>query len=481
MGRDLGTALQQFERFLRIDRLVRTSDIIRARAVYVIALLFLASQVVNFALLNYTYGYWTHDHWVASGVVICVTASLVMLRCTKKFVLFAGFYSLLVFAGILSSALHDHTGINTALMSFFVLGAVINGFISGWRTVLVYGLATIFLIWYLYSVSTSAPTGALFDTDLFRSRNLQRAIQATIAFGLVSLFTAFASFHMHSAFFILEEKIAQVEKAANDKSQFLANLSHELRTPLNGILGFSALLTKTSLSTQQGRYAAIVNKSADSLLSIVNDTLDISKIDAGKFEFYSQRFDLHTMMQSLINLYQPISIGKGLLLGMRYPNDLAHFYYGDEKRIRQIINNLVSNAVKFTEHGSVYLTVEKNYDITSDNNITLSVIDTGIGIADNNKDIIFEKFSQIDNSLSSKTEGTGLGLALCRKIVTLMGGSMSVESQMGAGSTFACSLNLPISDNQNETTEKAEPSQQCEQKEDVEFEIITDNFDDEAA
>ena len=429
----------------------------RARAVYSIALVFLFSQVFNLGLMWYTYGHWTLDHTIALIVMAAVSVATLGLRYTKKFALFAGFFSCLFIGAIASSAIQDFTGINSSLIIFLLLGAVINGFISGWRAVMAFGLASIGFIWYLYFVSISAPTGSLFDPNLFQARILQRSIQTTIAMSLATLIVAFASHQMHSAFYMLEEKIDEVEKVSGQRSQFLANMSHEIRTPLNGIMGFCDLLKKTSLSVQQTQYATVVSKSADTLLAIVNDALELSKIDAGKFELNPQPFNLFSTVEAIVDLYQPVAIDNGLLLAAQLPKELPREYIGDEKKIRQALNLLVSNAIKFTDEGTVHISLSRCYDVTSGQNVCVSVIDTGVGIAEENFEKIFERFSQLDNSLARTADGTGLGLSLCKEIVEHMGGRIKVASVVGEGTKFTLALNLPPVENKKKSKPETSP------------------------
>jgi len=473
------SAIQKFEKFLRIDGLTRASDMIRARAVYMIAFAFLISQAANMALMSYAYQRWSFDHTVSVGACFGIAASILALRYSKKFVLFAVFYSCLLFLAITLSAVFGYTGVNSALLPLLVLGAVVNGFICGWRFVLVYGVVAVAFVWYLYGISAGAPAGALFDPALFHARTFQRAIQATIAFTLVSIIVSFASYHMHSAFFMLEEKITLGEKAADEKSKFLVNMSHELRTPLNGIIGFSGLLRNTSLNPQQAQYAAIVSKSADSLLTVINDALDISKIDSDKFKLKSEPFDLTVLINSVLHLFQPVAIKKDLFLGKQIPSNIASQYVGDENRVRQVLNNLVSNAIKFTDKGSVYIKIHEQHDMTDRNNIIISVIDTGVGIAKEDQQKVFDKFTQLDHSLSRHHEGTGLGLALSKDIVDRMGGSLILKSQLGQGSEFTLRINLPIIDKPETPAAKLPPVMMQDPVE--EYELITEVDDKDAA
>jgi signal transduction histidine kinase/ActR/RegA family two-component response regulator len=244
------------------------------------------------------------------------------------------------------------------------------------------------------------------------------------------------------------EKHREAERAAllasRSKSEFLANMSHEIRTPLNGVIGMLQLLGQEPLDETSSRYASIALGSAQSLLGIVNDILDFSKIEAGRLEREEVIFDLRGCLQEFAILMEHQAKDRGLVLNVKADDDIPSLMVGDVTRIRQVMSNLVGNAIKFTPHGEIKVKIGLLESGKESVKLRFSVSDTGIGIASDKLETIFESFSQADTSTTRKYGGTGLGLAISRKLVALLGGVLMVRSSMGEGSEFWFDLELGL-------------------------------------
>ncbi|MBN2671405.1 MAG: response regulator, partial [Deltaproteobacteria bacterium] len=250
----------------------------------------------------------------------------------------------------------------------------------------------------------------------------------------------------------LQETAARAEVAAREarqanraKSDFLANMSHEIRTPMNGVLGMADLLFHTPLNSKQRMYISTIKNSADALLAVINDILDFSKVEAGKLDLEIIEFDLRQTLAQVVDLLSPKASKKQIGLNLQIDPRIPHMLQGDPTRIRQILMNLVGNAIKFTQHGHVTINVLHETVSKDQLRLRFQLVDTGIGIAEDRIQVLFQPFVQADSSITRQFEGTGLGLSISKQLVALMDGKISVESTLGKGSTFNFDIVVGVS------------------------------------
>jgi two-component system, sensor histidine kinase len=244
----------------------------------------------------------------------------------------------------------------------------------------------------------------------------------------------------------LKAALVKAEAATRAKTEFLATISHEIRTPLNGVIGMASILTATQLDDEQKEYIYVIDNCGKTLLSLINDILDLTKIESGNLELEECSLALKNELDNCLKMFEMQATQKGIQLSKNFAANLPFHVLGDVTRLKQIVINLLNNAMKFTDHGKVLLDAQVVNQATNAITLKISVTDTGIGIPKDKMGYLFQPFSQVDSSTTRKYGGTGLGLAICAKLVDLMGGEIGVESEFGKGTTFFFTLTAKLAE-----------------------------------
>ena len=434
--------LDRWEAFLRLERLTSASDLFKARTVYVTVIAFIFVQLLNAIQMFYFYGGWALDHTILIIAVTLVGLSGLSLRYQKNFDLFSWFWGSVILAGICGTALPDNVGINTGLLPGLVAGIVIIALVGSRRSLVLFCLGSALLIVCLFLNATNADPSGYTDLDYLHLRNIQRTMQALFAVVMVGAIMGLLSISQTQLFEKLEANLAKAKAAEASKGQFLADMSHELRTPLNGVIGMNQLLLRGELSDQQRNYAEIIEDSGVSMITVIDDILDLSRLESGRITLKPTTFHPARMLDSVMALHQANAHAKGIALNLMIESGLPPLMKGDHGRLRQIVSNLISNAVKFTDEG--YVNISLRGRALSDGRwwMNIFVQDTGVGITPDRQARIFDRFEQAQDGQKNTVRGSGLGLAICRELTELFGGEISVTSKPGEGSLFCVAFPL---------------------------------------
>ncbi len=249
----------------------------------------------------------------------------------------------------------------------------------------------------------------------------------------------------------LKVALVNAEAATRAKTEFLATISHEIRTPLNGVIGMAGILIDTELDDDQKNYVHVIDTCGKTLLSLINDILDLTKIESGNLELEQRTISIVDEFNSCLKILEGQATKQQITLHKEFSSNIPNHVIGDATRLKQIVTNLLSNAIKFTHQGNVTLNINVIEKTNSAVTFKISVNDTGIGIPADKIERLFKPFSQVDSSTTRKYGGTGLGLAICAKLVNLMGGEIGVESESGKGTTFFFSLTMPLAEQEKIT------------------------------
>ncbi|MAJ10660.1 MAG: hypothetical protein CMK04_17585 [Ponticaulis sp.] len=433
------TLIQRYERLLRIDPETPTEDLIRYRAIWLVGLMFVVMQLINLTVISIDHGEWTYDHTICTITVVCIATAVHALRWYKNYDVYAVIFSAMLFLGMIASALPQDAGINSALVPLLIVGPLLCGYISGRRAAIIFWAVGTLVICFLAWVTWDSPVQWASGE---RHRDLNRATNAFYFMTLSATLSAMLTGRTFMALRKMRENAERAARAEAAQSEFLAKMSHELRTPLHGIIGLTDVLIRSDLNRREKELTETLRESGDSLLLILNDLLDLSKIEAGKMTITLQPANLRSALEKDVQGWAEVAEARGLGFVVSLPDELNIGAELDELRLRQVVHNLVSNAVKYTDAGEVRFEAELT-DCTNDSAVLkMRVTDTGNGISPEAVPRIFEAFVQGDVSGDNVEGGTGLGLPISRMLIELMGGELTLERTGPEGSVFCACLPL---------------------------------------
>ena len=453
----------RLEHMLRIDESMGTGDRIRARLVYGIALLVVALQVPNMIGLLLTFGHLNSQFAVSMMSCVLLLGLVASLRRWRNWqVCGALFGAILLGAVVTVTLLLDDSvlagGINSSLLPMIVMGPIVVGLVANWKVVAGYTVAAVGVLAWQHGISAEIVSGlaagsvvaldpagsGAYVLESLGINQSQRLMQTSIALFVSAGLSAWFGSLLYATLDTLDETVDSAQRAEATKGDFLAQMSHEIRTPLNGIVAMSDLLADGQLPSHAQRPAEIIATASQQLVTIIDEILDSARLEAGRLVLVHESFDLRAEMESVLEIHRARADEKGLWLGLVWSDDLPTHFKGDGNRIRQVVGNFVSNAIKFTERGGVRVEVSGEDDLSGRQNLTIRVQDTGVGIAHDEIDSVFERYKQSASGRRQGTKGTGLGLAIAKELAELMDGRVGVQSLLGQGTAFHITLALPV-------------------------------------
>lgn len=375
---------------------------------------------------------------------------------------YAGTFVLLALPSLSFSFLHNTMGPGGSYGQFMIY-ASLAGYFGGTKRGVLFGALFLPLGIYLGHMMNVAEANIILNNTI------------TSVF-LISIGGAFG--HLSGLKKTLKEALLKAEESSQIKASFLANMNHEIRTPMNAIIGVADLLSETQLSDEQEKYVTIFKKAGENLLSIVDDILDLAKIESGGFLIENNIFNLREQVKDICAQISARVENKGLQFHCVVDRHLMNDFVGDVDRIKQILGHILLNAYKFTEKGEIYLTVTKNNLVNRTGSLLFSIKDTGIGISKEKQRLLFLAFSQVDSGVAKKFGGAGLGLAICKRLVNLMGGEIWVESEEGKGSQFSFTVNCTEATSAN--NKMTESTHMIDVEQPLEILLVDDSEDNRA-
>lgn len=450
------TVGMRLERFLKIDQSSGSATRIRARIVYATGLIGFCVQLLNMISMGVVYGGWTSQHVITLAACVVFLTMTVAVRYTKSPTFYGAVYATLaivsigVAASIQTVPGEPAYGINTALVPAISASAALIAFIGTRLVSALYIFASLILIAVLYKVTaSSSPTGV--DAILAWQRTVQASI-ATLMVGIICTAVANIVFQNLTE---LETALTRAKSAEKARSDFLATMSHEIRTPLHGIIGLSDMLDRSELPEPQGRYAQLITVSAHNLMEIIDEVLDMARLEDGTVRLKAEPFAPAALLQDVCDLFAIKASQKGLWIGTDIDPNIPARLIGDNSHLRQVISNLVGNALKFTQSGGVRIGARLAGINAGSATVQFYVQDSGVGIAVEDQVDVFERFKQTESAKTTTTKGTGLGLSICRELTEMMGCTLELKSARDEGTVFYFTLTLPIATAETALTQAA--------------------------